>query len=75
MKLQGLLKDGGFVSHVNLFGDPPLKCDRIFALGAMAGVNMVHVPYKGGRLALTELIGGQVSLMFGSMIDQTVPGS
>lgn len=35
---------------------------------AMAGVSMVHVPYKGGRLALTELIGGQVSLMFGSMI-------
>jgi len=34
----------------------------------MAGVSMVHVPYKGGRLALTELIGGQVSLMFGSMI-------
>ena len=34
----------------------------------MAGVSMVHVPYKGGRLALTELIGGQVSLMFGSII-------
>lgn len=34
----------------------------------MAGVSMVRVPYKGGRLALTELIGGQVSLMFGSMI-------
>ncbi len=34
----------------------------------MAGVSMVHVPYRGGRLALTELIGGQVSLMFGSMI-------
>jgi len=34
----------------------------------MAGVSIVHVPYKGGRLALTELIGGQVSLMFGSMI-------
>ena len=34
----------------------------------MAGVSMVHVPYKGGRLALTELIGGQMSLMFGSII-------
>jgi tripartite-type tricarboxylate transporter receptor subunit TctC len=34
----------------------------------MARVNMMHVPYKGGRLALTELIGGQVSLMFGAMI-------
>jgi len=33
-ELQDLLKDGVFVSHVNLFGEPPLKCDRIFALGA-----------------------------------------
>lgn len=39
---------------------------------AMARVSMVHVPYKGGRLALTELIGGQVSLMFGNMV-LTIP--
>ena len=30
----------------------------------MAGVNMVHVPYRGGALALTDLIGGQVQVMF-----------
>jgi tripartite-type tricarboxylate transporter receptor subunit TctC len=30
----------------------------------MAGVNMVHVPYRGGGPALTELLGGQVQAMF-----------
>ena len=30
----------------------------------MAGVNMVHVPYRGAGLAMTDLIGGQVQLMF-----------
>ena len=31
---------------------------------AAAGVNMIHVPYKGGPPALTDLMGGQVSVMF-----------
>jgi tripartite-type tricarboxylate transporter receptor subunit TctC len=31
---------------------------------AMAGVNMVHVPYRGSTPALTDLIGGQVQIMF-----------
>jgi tripartite-type tricarboxylate transporter receptor subunit TctC len=33
----------------------------------MAGVNMVHVPYKGGAAAMVELMGGRVHVMFESM--------
>src|SRR6187455_2405382 len=30
----------------------------------MTGINMIHVPYRGGALALTDLMGGQVQVMF-----------
>ena len=33
----------------------------------MTGVNMIHVPYRGDPPALTDLIGGQVQVLFGSM--------
>jgi tripartite-type tricarboxylate transporter receptor subunit TctC len=32
----------------------------------MAGVNMVHVPYRGSAPALTDLLGGQVQVYFDS---------
>jgi tripartite-type tricarboxylate transporter receptor subunit TctC len=35
---------------------------------AMAGVKMTHVPYKGSAPALTDVIGGQASLMFDTML-------
>jgi tripartite-type tricarboxylate transporter receptor subunit TctC len=33
----------------------------------MTGVNMVHVPYRGGGPALTDLISGQVQVMFDNL--------
>jgi tripartite-type tricarboxylate transporter receptor subunit TctC len=36
-------------------------------LKALTGIEMVHVPYKGTGPALTDLLGGQVQLMFNSM--------
>ncbi|HYD56809.1 MAG TPA: tripartite tricarboxylate transporter substrate binding protein [Burkholderiales bacterium] len=34
---------------------------------SMAGIKMVHVPYKGAAPATADLIGGQVSIMFNSI--------
>jgi tripartite-type tricarboxylate transporter receptor subunit TctC len=34
----------------------------------MAGVDMVHVPYRGGGAGLTDLLGGQVQVMFISTV-------
>jgi tripartite-type tricarboxylate transporter receptor subunit TctC len=33
----------------------------------MAGVNITHVPYKGGAQAMTDMMSGQVQLIFESM--------
>jgi tripartite-type tricarboxylate transporter receptor subunit TctC len=36
-------------------------------LNAMAGVEMLHVPYRGDAPALADLIGGQVQVYFGTL--------
>jgi len=33
----------------------------------MTGVNMVHVPYSGGALALTDVLGGRVQVIFAAL--------
>jgi tripartite-type tricarboxylate transporter receptor subunit TctC len=34
----------------------------------MTGVNMLHVPYRGSPLALTDMLGGQVQLYFTAIV-------
>ena len=37
----------------------------------MAGVDMVHIPYKGAGPALTDLLGGHVPIMFDNLPSST----
>ncbi len=34
---------------------------------SMAGIELVHVPYKGGAVAVTDLLGGRLTLMFANL--------
>jgi tripartite-type tricarboxylate transporter receptor subunit TctC len=52
---------GGIGSSTHVSGE-------LFKL--MTGVNMVHIPYRGTALAVTDLIAGQVQVMFDNL-----PGS
>jgi tripartite-type tricarboxylate transporter receptor subunit TctC len=36
-------------------------------LGSMTGIKMVHIPYKGAALALSDVIGGQMPLSVGNL--------
>jgi tripartite-type tricarboxylate transporter receptor subunit TctC len=36
-------------------------------LQAMTGISLVHIPYKGTAPAMTDLLGGQVTVMFNSI--------
>ena len=38
----------------------------------MAGIELTHVPYKGGGPALNDVIGGHVSMIFGTILE-TMP--
>ena len=46
-------------------GSIPHLAGELFS--SMAGITMVHVPYRGGTPATTDLIAGHVSVMFNSI--------
>jgi tripartite-type tricarboxylate transporter receptor subunit TctC len=45
-------------------GTPGHVAGELFKM--MAGVEMIHVPYRGGGPVMTDLLGGQVQVLFGS---------
>ncbi len=47
-------------------GTPPHLAGELFK--QMAGVEMLYVPYKGEAPAISDLIGGQISLIFSNVI-------
>jgi tripartite-type tricarboxylate transporter receptor subunit TctC len=46
-------------------GTPLHVAGELFKM--MAGVDMIHVPYRGEAMALPDLLGGQVQVLFGVM--------
>ena len=52
-------------------GTPQHLAMELFKAGA--GVNIVHVPYKGIQGALTDLMGGQVQMMFATVHSMRPP--
>jgi len=48
-------------------GTVPHLAGELFKL--RAGVDIVHVPYKGGGPAIVDLVGGQVNMMFATPIE------
>jgi tripartite-type tricarboxylate transporter receptor subunit TctC len=47
-------------------GGPTHLAGELFKV--TAGIDIVHVPYKGNAAALTELVGGQVQMMFSNLL-------
>ena len=50
-------------------GGGPHLCGELFKM--MTGINLVHVPYRGGAPAVTDLIGGQVQVLFVGLLAST----
>jgi tripartite-type tricarboxylate transporter receptor subunit TctC len=63
-ELIALLKSepGRFSYGSSGVGTPPHLSGELFK--AMAGVDMTHVPYRGGGPAMVDLMGGQIPILF-----------
>jgi tripartite-type tricarboxylate transporter receptor subunit TctC len=67
-ELIALLKDNPskyYYGSGGVAGAPHLATERF---KAMAGINIVHVPYKGGGLAVTGLVSNEVQMMILNML-------
>ncbi len=47
-------------------GTPAHVAGEIFK--SATGINIVHVPYKGGIMAVMDLVGGQIDMVFSDMV-------
>jgi tripartite-type tricarboxylate transporter receptor subunit TctC len=56
----------GKLNYAAPSGSPPHVAGELFKM--MAGVDMVHVPYRGSGPALNDLIGGRVQVMFDNIV-------
>jgi tripartite-type tricarboxylate transporter receptor subunit TctC len=56
-------------------GTPGHVAGELFKM--MAGIEMIHVPYRGGGAVMSDLVGGQVQVLFGTTsltIEQVMAG-
>ncbi len=58
-------KPGGLVNVSSSNGSPGHVGGELFKV--MTGTDIIHVPYRGGATAITDLMSGQVQLMFESL--------
>jgi tripartite-type tricarboxylate transporter receptor subunit TctC len=61
----GRSKNGNLMYASSGQGGPQHVASELLA--SMAGIQMVHVPYKGEANALNDLLGNQVPVMFGNL--------
>jgi tripartite-type tricarboxylate transporter receptor subunit TctC len=64
-------RDGGVAYASSGNGQSTHLSAELFA--SMAGVKLNHVPYKGSAPALQDVIGGQVPIMFDTMLSDQCP--
>ncbi len=57
----------GKINMASPTGSTPHLYGELFKM--MAGVDMIHVPYRGAPQALTDLIGGQVQVIFDPIVN------